>query len=1007
MFDGIVTKYNKHEFDKVYVGDWSRPACMIEKGDIKQKAVWWVTQSPYSGMHEVQTYLDMINAKSADFAGFLTEMADKPILTGKKPRIVLANASIRHGSRQGSKVGWNKFPELSKTLQSLGYDVILVGQGDELKGCVGRSFIDELNIFETTKVISQCDLMVASDTGLMHVADSLNIPLVVLAGPTPMTKAHPLVSKHRIIRKFISCAPCYQSTLWGLCNDPACMKNIMVDDVLKAVFSFRLKKGVLKSVSLPAFTNETTYASRGYGKQSLKVVMPYYGGNDRIDAAVTSWPTDILLLAITDENTTPPLGYESFFTIDNAQKRGLSQKKKPILQDLLQRLMTFYPNEDFYGYVNSDIILPPETKIESLLPSRYSQVAVHHRLDVREGADTQSAIYSAGKDFFIWSAEVTSKIIAEYPEMVLGACNWDDGLVHWLWQIYGKDILDLRYGEVWHKRHIPGWTGNDADGRANGAALEVIGVTTALRHSYDWVAEHYNWLKTSKKIGIIQPGRAGDIIIVLPIAKWYADKGFEVLWPIQEEFLPLFDYIDYVTPVVINKALHLCYEESKKLLQDKVIRVIDLSIGFGRDERDWINSVLTFDEWKYVEADVPFEERRNLQLNRKSEREQALQKCLSLTKPYRLTHSFGHSPGSFNFKVKDAIEIKAVNDFTLFDWIPIIENADKIFCINSCVMNLIEGLKIDVKKSVKLQSDVWKSQRDMLLMPHLKENWTFIDKNKKLPVAFFTIVFNGMPFIKYHLENFKRLNFPWHWYIIEGLSYVAGDPGSRGHRKRGGHVSAAFDSHLSSDGTKGYLDELSKLENVTVIRNKDIWPSKLEMVSSCLPYIKESCLLWQIDVDEFYPVPTIMRLHRMFMDNPDKTAAAPFFYSFISKNKYTVSEGTWGSHRYARIWRYDPGCKWLSHEPPVLVASDGLDLMKVKPFGADELTDLRYYHYNYVTEDQIRFKETYYGYKGLFIAWSALQKQRGKVKVSDYFMWEGIDNEAFVDDWKGRHIIPL
>ena len=90
-----------------------------------------------------------------------------------------------------------------------------------------------------------------------------------------------------------------------------------------------------------------------------------------------------------------------------------------------------------------------------------------------------------------------------------------------------------------------------------------------------------------------------------------------------------------------------------------------------------------------------------------------------------------------------------------------------------------------------------------------------------------------------------------------------------------------------------------------------------------------------------------------------------------------------------------------------MATSDGLDLMKVKPFKVDDLEGLRYYHYNYVTEDQIRFKETYYGYKGLFIAWSVLKKQHGKFKVSKYFTWEGIDKEALVDDWKERHIIPL
>jgi len=42
------------------------------------------------------------------------------------------------------------------------------------------------------------------------------------------------------------------------------------------------------------------------------------------------------------------------------------------------------------------------------------------------------------------------------------------------------------------------------------------------------------------KIGLIQSRGIGDIIIALPIAKYYADQGNEVYWPIYEGFVPSF-----------------------------------------------------------------------------------------------------------------------------------------------------------------------------------------------------------------------------------------------------------------------------------------------------------------------------------------------------------------------------------------------------------------------------------------------------------------------------------
>ena len=44
-----------------------------------------------------------------------------------------------------------------------------------------------------------------------------------------------------------------------------------------------------------------------------------------------------------------------------------------------------------------------------------------------------------------------------------------------------------------------------------------------------------------------------------------------------------------------------------------------------------------------------------------------------------------------------------------------------------------------------------------------------------LPIHFFTIVLNGEPFIRYHLERFNVLNCPWHWHIIEGLAELKHD----------------------------------------------------------------------------------------------------------------------------------------------------------------------------------------------------------------------------------------
>jgi hypothetical protein len=41
----------------------------------------------------------------------------------------------------------------------------------------------------------------------------------------------------------------------------------------------------------------------------------------------------------------------------------------------------------------------------------------------------------------------------------------------------------------------------------------------------------------SKRLGIIQSRGLGDIVIALPIARHYYDQGWEILWPICQEFI--------------------------------------------------------------------------------------------------------------------------------------------------------------------------------------------------------------------------------------------------------------------------------------------------------------------------------------------------------------------------------------------------------------------------------------------------------------------------------------
>lgn len=89
------------------------------------------------------------------------------------------------------------------------------------------------SIVESMGLIKQMDLVITNDTGPMHVAAALNVPVVALFGPTDPVRTGPYGNIHCVLRaQDTPCSPCFKAN----CNkaDHACMKNITPDAVVEA-----------------------------------------------------------------------------------------------------------------------------------------------------------------------------------------------------------------------------------------------------------------------------------------------------------------------------------------------------------------------------------------------------------------------------------------------------------------------------------------------------------------------------------------------------------------------------------------------------------------------------------------------------------------------------------------------------------------------------------------------------------------------------------------------------
>ncbi len=286
----------------------------------------------------------------------------------------------------------------------------------------------------------------------------------------------------------------------------------------------------------------------------------------------------------------------------------------------------------------------------------------------------------------------------------------------------------------------------------------------------------------------------------------------------------------------------------------------------------------------------------------------------------------------------------------------------------------------------------------------------------ELPIHFFTIVLNGEPFIRYHVDVLRELPFRWHWHVVEGVASLVHD--TAWSVAGGGRVDDEMHrGGLSIDGTTAYLDEIAAFEpgRISLYRPRaGIWDGKREMVSTPLANIREECLLWQLDVDELWTSEQISRMRDRFLEQPERTAAYYWCDYFVGPEAVVTTRYNYAQNpsvEWLRTWRFRPGDRWEAHEPPTLVRQrPSVDVGKARPFLQDETEHVGavFQHYAYANEEQVRFKELYYGYTGALEGWRALQnaiEAGGPVRLAEYLPW--VQDDTLADAVSRTHVVPL
>ncbi len=203
------------------------------------------------GLHQVDYYIHLLHslgARRVDRTPSLqldsrtVERASlflRELGVDKDERIV----GVHPGAAYGEAKRWfpERFASVLERLQKPGRRFLLFGGpgeewlAQEIDSKVRQPAINlagKTSVEEVLGLISQCDLFLSNDSGLMHVAAAFGIPQVALFGSTDPQKTAPLNDWAVVIHpKEVSCTPCFKSECP---EDLKCMQAITVDQVVTA-----------------------------------------------------------------------------------------------------------------------------------------------------------------------------------------------------------------------------------------------------------------------------------------------------------------------------------------------------------------------------------------------------------------------------------------------------------------------------------------------------------------------------------------------------------------------------------------------------------------------------------------------------------------------------------------------------------------------------------------------------------------------------------------------------
>jgi heptosyltransferase I len=188
--------------------------------------------------HAVERYLKMATALGCEEGPveftFAADDADRAYVDRLIPPDVPYAVLLPGANWETKRWPIDKFAQLVKPIrEQFGLACVVAGAGGD--AALARPILSDFdvigktNLRQTVALLARSSLVIANDTGPMHIAAALGKPLVTPYGPTSPRRTGPFGRMESVVRLDIPCSPCFSRT----CSHHSCLQWLTVDHVLR------------------------------------------------------------------------------------------------------------------------------------------------------------------------------------------------------------------------------------------------------------------------------------------------------------------------------------------------------------------------------------------------------------------------------------------------------------------------------------------------------------------------------------------------------------------------------------------------------------------------------------------------------------------------------------------------------------------------------------------------------------------------------------------------------